>query len=248
MRKRTVSAADVREVCGRLEQKYGSPRHGNPVGPLDDLIYIMLSNRTSPTVTRRTFDALWEIVQGDWNSLGTMDDDVLHIILKPAGLATKRLSQLRGILERLSLDFGSAELAPLSAWTDTDAERYLTTLPGVSLKVAKCVLMYTFDRKLLPVDVHVHRLTSRLGWHRHRRSDQCHQTLEALVPPDLRYGLHVNAIAHGRATCRPEPTCETCVLSNICRHPRKPRPRHRGPERVTLHVPLQSISFPAPGD
>ena len=33
-----------------LEVTYGSPRLGNPQDPLDDLVYIVLSNKTAPKV------------------------------------------------------------------------------------------------------------------------------------------------------------------------------------------------------
>jgi adenine-specific DNA glycosylase len=41
--------------------------------------------------------------------------------------------------------------------------------------------------------------------------------LADLVRPDLRYGLHVNLIGHGRAVCRAhKPLCETCLLAGEC--------------------------------
>jgi hypothetical protein len=36
----------ISPVCRALSRVYGSPRHGNPRNPLDDLIYIVLSTRT----------------------------------------------------------------------------------------------------------------------------------------------------------------------------------------------------------
>jgi len=106
--------------------------------------------------------------------------------------------------------------------TDDDAERLLTTLPGVGKKVAKCVLMYSLDRQVLPVDVHTHRVAVRLGLAAKRRPDTSQDLIEAQVPPPLRYGFHVNAIAHGRSVCLPrKPMCEVCVLRQYCPYPKK---------------------------
>lgn len=205
----------VVEVCRRLRAEHGSPRLGNPRDPLDDLIFILVSNRTGPVVATRVYEALRTRV-GRWNDLGSLRSSEFRRILAPAGLVRKRTAQLRGIAARLTADFGRVTLDHFRDWCTADIEAYLSSLPGVSTKVAKCVLLYGCDRRVLPVDVHVHRVSQRLGWHKHRRADQSHATLEALVRPSLRYGFHTNAIAHGRAICRPKPLCDSCVLIRHC--------------------------------
>lgn len=226
---REPSREEVAVVCSILEQTYGSPRHGNPFDPLDDLVYIVLSNRTSAPVAARVYAEL-KGRSADWGELLRIPESELREMLAPAGLSAKRAASLRGILMRLLQDFGEARLDALAGWTVPDAERYLTSLPGVSDKVAKCVLMYGLGRPVLPVDVHLHRLATRLGWISHRRADQSHETLEALVPADLRYGLHVNAIAHGRAVCKSGlPRCGQCVISMWCDYFRAGLPAQEEP-------------------
>ena len=90
-------------------------------------------------------------------------------------------------------------------------------LDGVSEKVAKCVMMYTLGFDVLPVDVHVHRVATRLEWTNRKRADQCHEELEALVKPRYRFAFHVDCICHGRAVCRPKnPRCNDCVIRRYC--------------------------------
>src|SRR5262249_12724533 len=48
-----------------------------------------------------------------------------------------------------------------------------------------------------------------------------HKKLQAqladVVPPNLRYSLHVNFVAHGREVCRAvRPLCERCEIRNLC--------------------------------
>ena len=38
--------ANLEEVVRLLQETHGSPRHGNKDDPLDELVYIILSNRT----------------------------------------------------------------------------------------------------------------------------------------------------------------------------------------------------------
>ncbi len=212
--------------CSRiLAQRYGNPRHGNKRDPLDELVYIILSTRTNESVFRAIYQDLKRAFPS-WNDIDGRRVGAFHRILAPGGLSALKAYHLLGIFSALRREFGRATLAPLKAMADEDAERFLTTLPGVGKKVAKCVLMYSLDRQVLPVDVHTHRVAVRLGLKAKRRPDTSQDLIEAQVPPHLRYGFHVNAIAHGRAVCLPrKPMCESCVLRQYCPYPKSRRRR-----------------------
>jgi endonuclease III len=206
----------VKEVCRILEAEYGRPRLGNPRNPVDDLIYIVLSNKTAPLTARRVFRELKDTFSS-WSELIAKRSAIVRRILRPAGLARVKTDQLRRALRKIVRDFGDCDLSELRKWPTADAEAYLCSLPGVSEKVAKCVLMYTLNGRVLPVDAHVHRIAVRLGWTSRKRADQCHDELEATVAPDLRFALHVDCIAHGRLICRPiAPLCGACCIQKFC--------------------------------
>ena len=41
--------------------------------------------------------------------------------------------------------------------------------------------------------------------------------LQARIPPEFRFSLHVNMISHGRATCLPaHPRCDRCSIRQYC--------------------------------
>jgi endonuclease III len=213
--------ARIASCCERLAQRYGNPRHGNKRDPLDELVYIILSTRTGEAVFRGIYRDLKKAFP-TWNDIDARRAGEFHRILAPGGLSSLKSYQLLGIFSALRREFGRATLAPLRAMADDDAERFLTTLPGVGKKVAKCVLMYSLDRQVLPVDVHTHRVAVRLGLQAKRRPDTSQDLIEAQVPPSLRYGFHVNALAHGRAVCLPrKPICDACVLRQYCPHPKE---------------------------
>lgn len=207
---------EVRSVCRNLTKTYGNPRFGNPPDPLDDLIYIVLSNKTAPRTARRTYRRLrarfpkWENVLAERGA-------ALRSLLKPAGLSVIKSKCIRAALRSIKETFGACDLRALSGLGPEEAQNYLVGLPGVSEKVAKCVMMYTLNLPVLPVDTHVHRISVRLGWTARKRADQCHAELEALVPPQLRRGFHVACIAHGRRVCRPRnPLCYDCGIRRFC--------------------------------
>jgi len=206
----------VRRVCETMGREYGRRRFGNPKNPIDDLVYIVLSNKTGPEVARQAFRELKHRF-ASWDRLLDVRLSEVRRLLRPAGLSDIKSRQLRGALRKIRGDFGRCSLSPLKSLTAKQAEAYLISLQGVSEKVAKCVMMYTLDFEVLPVDAHVHRIAGRLGWTMRKRADQCHQELEALVKPHYRFGFHVGCIAHGRTICRPkEPQCESCVIRRSC--------------------------------
>lgn len=213
----------VRLYCRILARRYGNPRHGNKRDPLDELVYIVLSTRTGEAVFRTVYSELKKAF-ASWDDIQGRRIAAFHRILAPGGLSTVKSYQLLSIFSSLRSEFGRATLGPLRAMPDDEAERFLTSLPGVGKKVAKCVLMYSLDRQVLPVDVHTHRVAVRLGLVAKRRPDTSQDLIEAQVPPELRYGFHVNAVAHGRAICLPRtPMCGACVLREWCPYPKKGR-------------------------
>ena len=206
----------VRRVCEILERTYGRPRLGNPKKPVDDLIYVILSNKTSPQMAQTTFGRVKQRFS-NWEDITLSSASVLHRILRPAGLATVKSRQIRAMLKTIKADFGSCSLDGFARRSQSEVQEYLVRLPGVSEKVAKCVMMYTLGFSVLPVDSHMHRIARRLGWTNRKRADQCHTELESLIAPQRRYAFHVDCIAHGREVCRPtEPLCRECPINRYC--------------------------------
>lgn len=206
----------IEAVCRALEREYGNPRHGNKSNALDELVYIILSTRTRDASFASTYRRV-KAAFSRWDGMRRRDAPRLRRILEPGGLGRKKSEQLVAIVERLRSEFGRASLSPLKRMPDAEAERFLTSLPGVGAKVAKCVLMYSLGRQVLPVDVHVHRVASRIGLRTKKRPDTSQDLIEDAIPPPLRYGFHVNAVAHGRAVCLPRnPRCTDCCVSALC--------------------------------
>jgi endonuclease III len=202
-------------VSKRLLESFGKPRLGNPKDPVDDLVFLMLSNRTQSRTAKRVFNSLKET--GTWDVVTRLSPKALEDKIQIAGLAKKRSQQIKMALRRIHVDFGACKLDRLRHWPEAAAQEYLTALPGVSEKVAKCVMMYTLGFDVLPVDAHVFRVSSRLGWTSRCRADQCHADLESLVPRPNRWAFHVNCIVLGRTICTSRiPNCFVCPIKTFC--------------------------------
>ncbi len=206
-----------REIEARLRATYGQPRHHNPEDPLDDLVFLVLSRMTQEVKYVRTYRALKERF-ADWQGVRDAPRDALEDLLTDAGLASTKSAQLQGILEEIQRREGGLSLARLRGLSDSEAEAYLASLPGVSTKTARCVMLYTLGRDTFPVDAHVWRVAQRLGLAPKRPwSDRAGRELQDRVPPGLRGSLHRTLIAHGRMLCRARgPRCGGCVLADLC--------------------------------
>lgn len=209
--------ARLRRIEAILRETYGSPRHYNPADPLDDLIFLVLSRMTQEVKYRRTYAALRESMP-EWGVVRDAPADKLEELLSDAGLAPTKTNQIQAILKEVERREGKLDLGRLRTLPDDDVESYLTNLPGVGRKTARCVMLYALGRQTCPVDTHVWRVMRRLGfapdevWSGTRASH-----LEAQIPGPLRGSLHVTLVAHGRAVCRARrPQCRKCALASLC--------------------------------
>ena len=206
----------------RLEKEYGKPHFdrpplGNRTDRLDELIFIVLTLKTNDANFSRVFDSLKEAFP-TWQSVLDAPVEALKEVIKPAGLSNQKAPRIKAILETVKKRSGDLSLGFLEALSDTDLESFLDDLPGVGLKAARCVMMYSFDRQVFPVDTHTARICRRLGWvDASVSTKRAQKLLPPLVPPSIRRSLHVNLVLHGRAACTPsKPKCGDCCLLDLC--------------------------------
>ena len=85
-------------------------------------------------------------------------------------------------------------------------------------KTASCVLLFSLDVPVMPVDTHVHRVASRLGLIPPRTgAGPAHELLTAATPAERMLEAHLLLIRHGRTTCTARrPRCGECVLLDLC--------------------------------
>jgi len=93
----------------------------------------------------------------------------------------------------------------------------LLELPGVGRKVANVVLVHAFSKDAIPVDVHVHRISNRLGIVKTKTPEETEKGLEKIVPKKLWKKFNTTFVAYGQTLCLPRnPKCDECRLKNIC--------------------------------
>jgi endonuclease III len=129
---------------------------------------------------------------------------------------------VKALLTMITERFGRPTLAPLRKMTEVECEEFLCSLPGVGKKIARCVMVYSLNKKVFPVDTHCWRISRRLGWikstDKHKFcSSRDMDLLQEIIPPKLRLSLHVNMVSLGRDKCAARlPQCSSCPISEYC--------------------------------
>lgn len=97
---------------------------------------------------------------------------------------------------------------------DIDA---LLTLKGVGRKTANLVVTQGFNKPGICVDVHVHRISNRLGYVKTRNPEETEMALRGRLPRRYWIGYNDLLVAFGQNICQPvSPKCSVCPVSRAC--------------------------------
>ncbi|PHH63182.1 hypothetical protein CDD81_6233 [Ophiocordyceps australis] len=185
----------------------GAAGCGSSPSVLDALVRTILSQNTSDANSsraKRSMDA--EYGGSDcWDAIVAGGQQRLQQAIKSGGLSVVKSRAILNILHQVKERHGVYSLDHLFEASDHDAMREMLSFKGVGPKTASCVLLFCLRRASFAVDTHVHRITGLLGWRpacATREEAQAH--LDARVPPQEKYPLHVLIITHGKtcAECR----------------------------------------------
>ena len=192
---------------------------GNRRRALDELFFILLTTMTQYGAVE-TFRAVKAEFTPWRRLLEDGAEDRLRELIGPLGLSRQKAGRMVAIAKSLERELGAVSLSALHQMDDRDAERLLTSLPGVGVKTARCVLMYSLGRAACPVDTHVYRVARRTGLISDSVTYQeAHSAVQDAVPAPLRYGVHVAFVRLGRQSCTARaPKCIRCPLgkASLC--------------------------------
>jgi endonuclease III len=209
---------NIDTIAEILEALYNSPNHGNKSKPIDELIFIHLSKKTNEKSYTEAFNRLSSAFP-NWYGLVDAKPEYVENLIASAGLGKQRTEELLANCKKIIAKFGQLSLNQMYNWNTKKIFKFLTSLSGIGPKSAYCIMMYSLNKEVFPVDTHVHSICERMGFiDNNLDHDQAQKVLSELFPKRLRYSLHVNMVAHGRKICRRQgrPLCERCNLSKFC--------------------------------
>ncbi|MCK5786096.1 MAG: endonuclease III [Candidatus Sabulitectum sp.] len=177
--------------------------------PFFVLVGTIISLRTrdavTEVVTRRVLEATPSL-----REMASIPVEELAELLHPAGFFNRKAVQLKKIAEIVLRDHGG--IVPSDRQT-------LVSLPGVGGKTAAYVLSMAFRIPAVCVDVHVHRISNRMGIVKTKTPEESEKALMKFFPRELWIPLNHIFVRFGQRICLPRiPECSGCVFKGWCRH------------------------------
>ena len=178
-------------------------------GPFSILIGTILSARAKDEATSRIVKELFKVYKNSKQLANAKIKDVEKII-KSIGfyhVKAKRIIDVAKIID-----------SKYNGTVPDDLEK-LVELPGVGRKTANCVLVYAYEKPAIPVDIHVHRISNRLGLVKTKNPEETEFELMKITPKRLWLDINETFVKYGQNICkRISPMCNVCKITNSCKY------------------------------
>jgi len=178
-------------------------------GPFSILIGTILSARTKDESTTKVVKILFSKYKNS-KELGDAKLKDVEKIIKPIGfyhVKSKRIIEVAKIIE-----------SKYDGIVPDNLEK-LVDIPGVGRKTANCVLVYAFDKPAIPVDIHVHRISNRLGLVETKSPEETEFELMKKIPKKFWLEINDTFVMYGQNICKPiSPMCSVCKIRNDCKY------------------------------
>lgn len=176
--------------------------------PYKILIGTILSARTRDETTAQVIKMLFSEFKNP-DELARADLKDIKKLIQKIGFYNVKATRIKEVSKILVEKYNSKVPSNLED---------LLTLPGVGRKTANCVLVYGFRMPAIPVDIHVHRISNRIGIVNTKKPEETEIDLQKSI--DSRYwsGVNETFVTFGQNICLPiKPKCNLCHLTKICK-------------------------------
>ena len=171
------------------------------------LIACLLSLRTKDETTGPASERLFALADTPEAMLRLTTREIERAIF-PVGFYRTKAGVIHGVCRDILESFGGHV---------PDTIDGLLTLKGVGRKTANLVVTVGFGKPGICVDVHVHRISNRLGYVRTEDPEETEMALRAKLPRRYWIGYNDLLVAFGQNVCQPvSPRCSTCPVSAAC--------------------------------
>ena len=184
------------------------------LSPLAALISIILSQNTSD---RNAFKALNNFISRlggrfDIDDLRKLSVTELEDMIRPSGMYRLKANTILNLIKK------GVNNEALIREDPEKLKELLSSIPGIGYKTIDVFLLMVRDYPTFPIDTHIRRVLSRLGFIRRNEPYECirAKVMKAL-PSNLYLKAHLVLIRHGREICKSRnPKCNSCPIRDIC--------------------------------
>lgn len=176
--------------------------------PFHVLVATILSTRTKDDCTASVCERLFKVV-GSPDDLRRLSLAQMERLIFPIGFYKTKARHLKLLPEALDAKYNGRIPKTLEE---------LVQLPGVGRKVGNLVLAQGFGKPAICVDVHVHRISNRLGLIKTRNPYETEKALEQILPRNYWREWNSILVSFGQRVCAPiSPKCSLCPLTGYCK-------------------------------
>lgn len=171
------------------------------------LIACILSLRTNDKTTCPATLRMLELGKTP-EDFAKLDPKVLEKAIYPVGFYANKAKQIVELSKELTEKYNSKV---------PDEIEELIKFKGVGRKTANLVLSEGFNKPAICVDVHVHRITNRLGYVKTKTPEETEFALREKLP--VKHWIPINSllVTHGQNVCKPiNPKCGECPIKDFC--------------------------------
>ena len=212
----------IEKINKLLIDRFGiPPRPKKLPTPLDAIIGTILSQNTNDKNSYKAYKNLKDNFK-NWDELTELKPTQIEKYIKVAGLGKQKSKAIYEILKSLKKNHKKVSLNHIKNNSDEEILEELTSYNGVGVKTASCVLLFSLDRNICPVDTHVHRTLNRIGIVKTNNPEKTFYNILDKIPDKIAHSFHTNLIRLGREICKPaNPICAVCPLLKMCKYDQK---------------------------
>jgi endonuclease III len=198
----------AREITGMEVPAVEKISEAQAENPFQILIATLLSARTQDATTHAASTRLFKRARTP-RTLARLPVAEIERLIYPVGFYRNKARHVKACCEKLVTDFKSEVPSTMEE---------LVTLPGVGRKTANLVLILGFKSlRNICVDIHVHRISNRLGWVHTSNPEETEQRLYRVIPARWWPLINLYLVTWGQNVCRPvSPRCGDCAVSRDC--------------------------------
>ncbi|MFA5570618.1 MAG: endonuclease III domain-containing protein [Sphaerochaetaceae bacterium] len=176
--------------------------------PYHVLISTLISLRTKDAVTISASYRLFELADTP-QQMVSLNQQQIEEAIYPAGFYRNKAKNILEISHILIDQYDS--LVP-------STQQELMSLPGVGIKTANLTLNLGFGIDAICVDIHVHRISNRMGWIATKTPEESEKALQHVMPQRFWIPLNELLVSFGQTICTPvSPHCSKCPVYDVCK-------------------------------
>ena len=176
--------------------------------PFKVLISTIISLRTKDETTAKASKKLFSVASTP-EEIAKLSEEEIAKLIYPAGFYKNKAKTIKEV-SKIIIEKYDGKVP--------DKLEELLKFKGVGRKTANLVLSEGFGKPAICVDIHVHRISNRLGFVKTKTPEETEFALMEKLPEKYWNKINKLLVGFGQTICKPvSPYCSKCPVENLCK-------------------------------